>query len=139
MADYFTQFSCLLDVGAPENAARALEIYEADCADGALEAQFSNGFFVSVPSEDAGSQLWIRDEGAGDPELVIRFVKICAAEFGLSGCWGFQYSNICSKPRLRWLWRRRACARPRHWRNNRLGSTPKTGLLRRSPTREAES
>lgn len=100
MADYFTHFSCLLDVGAPENAARALEIYEADCADGALEAQFSNGFFVSVPSEDARAQLWIRDEGAGDPESVIRFVKICAAEFGLSGCWGFQYSNTCSKPRL---------------------------------------
>jgi hypothetical protein len=99
MADYFTQFSCVLDVGAPENTARALAIYEADCAV-ALEAQFSNGFFVSVPSEDAGSQLWIRDEGAGDPETVIRFVKICAAEFGLSGCWGFQYSNACSKPRL---------------------------------------
>lgn len=24
MADYFTHFSCLLDVGTPENAARAL-------------------------------------------------------------------------------------------------------------------
>ena len=64
------------------------------------EAQFSNGFFVSVPSDDAGSQLWIRDEGAGDPESVIRFVKICAAEFSLSGHWGFQYSNMCSKQRL---------------------------------------
>jgi hypothetical protein len=100
MADYFTQFSCLLDVGTPQNAARALEIYKADCADGALEAQFSNGFFASIPSEDGGAQLWIRDEGAGDPESVIRFVEICAAEFGLSGRWGFQYSNMCSKPRL---------------------------------------
>ncbi|MCI4679057.1 hypothetical protein K9U39_17635 [Rhodoblastus acidophilus] len=100
MADYFTQFSCLLDVGAPENAARALELYEADCADGAMEAKFSNGFFVSVPSQDSGNQLWIRDEGAGDPESVIRFVKICASEFSLSGHWGFQYSNMCSKPRL---------------------------------------
>ena len=100
MADDFTQFSCVLDVGAPENAARAVDIYEADCSDGALEAQFSNGFFVSVPSEDAGSQLWMRDVGAGDPESVIRFVKICAAEFNLSGHWGFQYSNMCSQPRL---------------------------------------
>ena len=25
MADYFTHFSCLLDVGTPENAARALD------------------------------------------------------------------------------------------------------------------
>ncbi|WP_296707420.1 hypothetical protein [Rhodoblastus sp.] len=100
MADYFTQFSCLLDVAAPENVSRALEIFEADCADSAAEAQFNNGFFVSVPSDDAGSQLWIRDEGAGDPESVIRFVKICAAEFSLSGHWGFQYSNMCSQPRL---------------------------------------
>ena len=29
MADYFTHFSCLLDVGTPENAARALELYKA--------------------------------------------------------------------------------------------------------------
>jgi len=27
MADYFTHFSCLLDVGTPENAARALDLY----------------------------------------------------------------------------------------------------------------
>jgi hypothetical protein len=27
-------------------------------------------------------------------------VKRCAAEFGLTGRWGFQYANTCSKPRL---------------------------------------
>jgi hypothetical protein len=27
MADFFTRFSCLLDVGSAENAARALAIY----------------------------------------------------------------------------------------------------------------
>ena len=27
MADYFTHFSCLLDLGTPENAARALDLY----------------------------------------------------------------------------------------------------------------
>lgn len=27
MANYFTHFSCLLDVGSPENAARALDLY----------------------------------------------------------------------------------------------------------------
>ena len=26
MADFFTHFSCLLDVGTPENAARALDL-----------------------------------------------------------------------------------------------------------------
>ena len=29
MADYYTHFSCLLDVGTPENAARALDLYNA--------------------------------------------------------------------------------------------------------------
>ena len=29
MADYFTHFSCLLDVGTPQNAARALDLYNA--------------------------------------------------------------------------------------------------------------
>ena len=27
MANYFTHFSCLLDVGTPQNAARALDLY----------------------------------------------------------------------------------------------------------------
>jgi hypothetical protein len=42
----------------------------------------------------------MRDDVTGDPERLIQFVKRCAAEFGLSGRWGFQYANICSKPRL---------------------------------------
>ena len=36
----------------------------------------------------------------GDPERLIQFVKLCAAEFGLKGRWGFQYANTCSRPRL---------------------------------------
>ena len=36
MADWFTHFSCLLDVGTPENAARALELYNALSAEGAI-------------------------------------------------------------------------------------------------------
>jgi hypothetical protein len=29
MADFFTHFSCVLDVGTPDNAARALKLYQA--------------------------------------------------------------------------------------------------------------
>jgi hypothetical protein len=29
MADFYTHFSCLLDVGSPDNAARALDLYQA--------------------------------------------------------------------------------------------------------------
>ena len=28
MADYFTHFSCLLDVGTPDNAARAVALFQ---------------------------------------------------------------------------------------------------------------
>lgn len=42
----------------------------------------------------------MREDVTGDPERLIQFVKRCAAEFRLSGRWGFQYANTCSKPRL---------------------------------------
>jgi len=44
MANYFTHFSCLLDVGTPENAARALDLYNTLSAEGASE---------EPPSEEA--------------------------------------------------------------------------------------
>lgn len=100
MADYFTHFSCLLDVGTPQNAARALDLYNALSEAGAAEEPPSEGFLVSIQPEHGGSQLWLRDDVSGDPERLIQFVKLCAAEFGLNGRWGFQYANTCSRPRL---------------------------------------
>lgn len=35
MADYFTHFSCLLDVGTPDNAAAALALYNSLSEEGA--------------------------------------------------------------------------------------------------------
>ncbi len=75
MAEYLTQFSCLLDVGSAENAAKALDLYT------------------------GGTTLWMRSEGSGDPEALIQFVKCCARAFGLTGRWGFQYANTCSRLR----------------------------------------
>ncbi len=100
MADYFTHFSCLLDVGTPENAARALDLYNLLSEAGASEEPPSEGFLLSIQPEHGSTQLWMRDDVTGDPERLIRFVKHCAAEFGLTGRWGFQYANTCSKP---WL------------------------------------
>ena len=100
MADYFTHFSCLLDVGTPENAARALDLYNRISEAGASEEPPSEGFLLSIQPEHGGTQLWMHDDVAGDPERLIQFVKRCAAEFGLTGRWGFQYANTCSKPRL---------------------------------------
>ena len=42
----------------------------------------------------------MRDDTTGDPAHVIQFVQRCAAAFGLSGRWGFQYANTSSRPRL---------------------------------------
>ncbi len=100
MADYFTHFSCLLDVGTPENAARALDLYNKLSADGASEEPPSDGFLLSIQPEHGGDQLWMRDDVTGDPERLIQFVKICAQEFGLTGYWGFQYATTCSRPRI---------------------------------------
>jgi hypothetical protein len=97
MADYFTQFSCFLDVGTPENAARALALYN-DAPPDQNGAHPSDGFRLSW--DETGGQLWFHDDGFGDPERVIAFVLRCAEEFNLQGLWGFEYANTCSKPRL---------------------------------------
>ncbi|MGB3833313.1 MAG: hypothetical protein WA975_15800 [Mesorhizobium sp.] len=100
MANYHTHFSCLLDVGSPDNAARALDLYNLLSKENAAEDPPSDGFLLSIEPEHGATQLWMRDDETGDPEHVIRFVKRCAAALGLSGLWGFQYANTCSKPRV---------------------------------------
>lgn len=100
MADHFTQFSCLFDVMTPEQAKRALHIYDAFQAELESDGQ-SVGFVVSILFDDEkGSILWIRDNGSGDPEQVVRFVERCAEEFSLTGRWGFAFANTCSTQRL---------------------------------------
>ena len=100
MADYFTHFSCMLDVNTPQNAARALELYEEHSGEGAADEPLSDAFLLSIDPDHGGTQLWMRDDVSGDPELLICFVKLCAREFGLTGLWGFQYSLTCSRPRV---------------------------------------
>lgn len=98
MADYFTHFSCLLDVGTPENDAQALVLFAALAEDEEVDVR-RDGFSVSIDEPGSG-RLWIRDEGACDPEQVIGFVRRCAAAFALTGRWGFQYATTCLRPRL---------------------------------------
>ncbi len=100
MADFFTHFSCLLDVGTPHNAARALDLYNALMEDNAREDPPSEAFLLSIQPEHGGSRLWIRDDVTGDPQTVITFVLRCAKAFDLAGRWGFQWANTCSRPRV---------------------------------------
>jgi hypothetical protein len=90
MADFFTHFSCLLDVRTPENAARALDLYNRMMEENTAEDPPSEAFLLSIQPEHGGTQLWIRDDTTGDPQAVIEFVLRCAEEFGLTGRWGFQ-------------------------------------------------
>ena len=46
MADFFTHFSCVLDVGTPDNAARALKLYQAFMEDAAHEEVPPDGFLT---------------------------------------------------------------------------------------------
>ena len=101
MADYFTHFSCLLDVGSAEKAARAVDFFVElrELDDQAEEPQF-HGFDLSRQDGPDSSILWIRDDESGDVESVIAFVLRLAEAIDLTGLWGFEHSNTCSRPRL---------------------------------------
>lgn len=99
MADYFTHFSCMLDVKTPANVVRALDIYR-DLADEIDRDGGAIGFLASSDTQDGATLIWIRDDGYGDPEHVIVFVLRCATALDLKGCWGFEYANTCSRPRI---------------------------------------
>lgn len=72
-------------LGTPENAARALDLYNALADDNAAEDPPSDGLLLSIqPEHGVGTQLWMRDDVTGDPRHVIQFVKRCATEFRLT-------------------------------------------------------
>ena len=101
MADYFTHFSCLLDVGTPDKAARALALFqEQHEADQDADDPEVAGFDLVHQDAPEGSSLWIHGDDHGDVEAVIRFVLRLAEELDLTGLWGFQYALTCSRPRL---------------------------------------
>lgn len=101
MADYYTHFSCLLDVGDPAKAGRALDLYERLCEEDRDSGEFTwHGFDVSIVADPGSSLLWIRDEDSGDVEAVVAFVLRCAEDLDLTGLWGFTYCHSCSRPRI---------------------------------------
>lgn len=101
MADYFTHFSCLIDVGTTEKAARALALFaDLRAADQDADDPEVAGFDLVLQDAPEGSILWIHDDEHGDVEAVIRFVLRLAEDLDLTGLWGFQYALTCSRPRL---------------------------------------
>jgi hypothetical protein len=101
MADYFTHFSCLLDVGCPDKAARELALFEElRATDQDADDQEVAGFDLVRQDAPEDSTLWLHDDEHGDVEAVIGFVLRLAGELDLTGLWGFQYGLTCSRPRL---------------------------------------
>ena len=98
MADYFTHFSCLLDVGA-DNVEAALALYAQMALDLEADDDLAIGF-AAQRSPGTPSALWLHDEDHGEPEHVIAFALACAAAFDLKGRWGFCWALTCSRPRL---------------------------------------
>jgi hypothetical protein len=102
MADYFTHFSCVLDVGSSEKAIAAVDLLTRLHLDeeGADDPEYSG--FVLLQQDGPGSSiLWFHDDdGEGDIEGVIRFVLRLAEESDLTGLWGFEVAYTCSRPRL---------------------------------------
>jgi hypothetical protein len=96
MADYFTHFSCALDVVTADNAARALELYRHFHDELEIELQMP-GFALTA---EQPALLWIYDNGCGDTDHVRAFVSKLGPMLGITGLWGFEWSHTCSKPRL---------------------------------------
>ena len=102
MADYFTHFSCVLDVGSPEKAIAALDLLtRLHLDEEASDDPEYSGFAMSQQDGPGSSILWFHDlDGEGDIEGVIRFVLRLAEEIDLTGLWGFEVAYTCSRPRF---------------------------------------
>jgi len=86
MADYFTHFSCLLDMGTSENALAARRLFTKQrLEDGERDEPLCSGFELTLQEGDADRILWIHDDVSGDVEQVIGFVLRLAQEFDLKG------------------------------------------------------
>lgn len=87
MADFYTQFSCIFDLGTAENATCA------ELIRGELAAKLdrhegeSLGFQMEVDHESGSGVLRIHSDECGSPEHVIRFVPRCAGDLKLGGPW----------------------------------------------------
>ena len=100
MADYFTSFSCRLDLRSTKNVAQAISIYEEQRTAVDRDEGPAIGFEIKVDPKTSSALLISDGDGSGEPEHVIAFVLRCAETFGLEGRWGFVWGLWCSSSRL---------------------------------------
>lgn len=119
MADFYTQFSCILGVGTAENAVRADAIRGDFAAELDQHAVESLGFDMEVDHESGAGAPWIHSDEYSNPEHVIRLVLRRADDLKLGGLWGFTWSRCCPKPRNNAFGGRGACPRSQYRGNSR--------------------
>ena len=118
MADYFTHFSCALDVVTADNAARAFELYRQFSDELEIDRQ-TPGFFrlFATPTAKQPALLWIYDDNAsGNTVHVLAFVSNSAPCSASPACGGSNQRTPVQAPPRR-LRRRRLRHRPRLRRN----------------------
>jgi len=99
MADYFTHFSCNLVLNDAGQIDKALALFK-DCETRLEEEEsVSIGFSIEGCAESS-PHLWIWSDDYGDPNQVIAFVSALGPMLGLTGLWGFEWANTCSRPRI---------------------------------------
>ncbi|GGZ32761.1 hypothetical protein [Asticcacaulis endophyticus] len=99
MADYYTQFACKLELGSSENVRCAMALYHEMTTELSDDGR-DIGFKMKIGSDGLCTWLSIYDDISGNPENVIDFVRRCARALPLTGLWGFEWANTCSKSRL---------------------------------------
>ena len=98
MAEFYTQFSCELDLGSADKAAAALDLLDRLRNDPDSDDPPCHFVADLAGTEKPGVISITDDEGTGVVEHVTAFVLACAEAFDLTGCWGFCWAMTCSKP-----------------------------------------
>jgi len=111
MADYYSPFSCILNVKTVSNVRKALRLFREPHRWSPPEAlpepwaecdgdEMDRSSLFEVEASPRAGHLWLHDGGYGSPKYVPSFVLACAEEFGLTGRWGFRWALTCSDGRL---------------------------------------
>lgn len=98
MADHVKLFATELDLSSRANLVRACNIYREHANDAGNDVAFSAGFEIGVDTNTDNTTLRIFATRSGDTGAVIRFIRRCAQEFGLTGPWGLEWAHVSATP-----------------------------------------
>ena len=110
MADYYTQFSEILDNLTPEEEKWLTEQLASDPSTGSpvfLQDYEEHdpdspdcGFQIGFEGEGNERHMWIYSDDWGEPGRAAHLVQKFLKRFRPDQCWSFTYSSTCSKPRI---------------------------------------